>query len=64
MYTLIANRPPPDTHQRLLISEEHAREVIGDVDINGDGAITYDEYYHYYYYYYYHYYHTIRAPPS
>jgi len=27
-------------------SEEHAREVLGDVDLNGDGVISYDEFEH------------------
>lgn len=25
-------------------SEDHAREVLGGVDLNGDGVITYDEF--------------------
>ena len=25
-------------------SEEHAREVLGDIDVNGDGVISYEEF--------------------
>mmetsp|Transcript_9411 Transcript_9411/g.14440 ORF Transcript_9411/g.14440 Transcript_9411/m.14440 type:complete len:555 (-) Transcript_9411:311-1975(-) len=29
---------------KIFGSEDHAREILGDVDINGDGVISYDEF--------------------
>jgi len=28
----------------IIISKEHAREVVGDADLNGDGVISYEEF--------------------
>jgi len=33
----------PIVYVCIIISEEHAREVVGDADLNGDGVISYEE---------------------